>query len=153
MDYMALYPRRQASGILRFFYITTITTLTWSHHFDKHSVDQTLIIQLSVPVFKPHVMKTCYGSHFNILIGVTMKLQPPRPSPQCSVCKKKSKAIAVTGHGGPYGCETSRLPHFLDNQLTDGSETVSLIHQPAALYPQEDSWNSFLLEAELTPGP
>jgi hypothetical protein len=26
-------------------------------------------------------------------------------------------------------------------------------HAPAALYPQEDSWYSFLLEAELTPGP
>jgi hypothetical protein len=24
------------------------------------------------------------------------------------------KANPVTGRGGPYGCETSRLPHFLD---------------------------------------
>jgi hypothetical protein len=24
------------------------------------------------------------------------------------------------------GCETSRLPHFLDNRLTDGSEFVTL---------------------------
>jgi hypothetical protein len=39
--------------------------------------------------------------------------------------KRKGKAIPVTGHGGPYICETSRLPHFLDNQLTDGSEVVS----------------------------
>jgi hypothetical protein len=28
------------------------------------------------------------------------------------------KAIPVKGCGGPYGCETSRLPHFLDNRLT-----------------------------------
>jgi hypothetical protein len=35
---------------------------------------------------------------------------------------KKGKAIPVTGRGGPQGCETSRLPHFLDNRLTDGSE-------------------------------
>jgi hypothetical protein len=41
---------------------------------------------------------------------------------------KKGKAIPVTGREGPYGCETS-------------------------LYPQVDSWYSFLLEAESTPGP
>jgi hypothetical protein len=29
-----------------------------------------------------------------------------------------------------YGCETSRLPHFLDNRLTDGGEIVSLMRQP-----------------------
>jgi hypothetical protein len=28
----------------------------------------------------------------------------------------------VTGSGGPQGCETSRLPHFLDSLLVDGSE-------------------------------
>jgi hypothetical protein len=33
--------------------------------------------------------------------------------------KKKGKAIPVKGHGGPKGCETSKLPHFLDNRLTD----------------------------------
>jgi hypothetical protein len=48
---------------------------------------------------------------------------------------KKCKAIPVTGLGGPYGCETSRLPHFLDNQLSDGGEVVSLTVQPAALDP------------------
>jgi hypothetical protein len=40
--------------------------------------------------------------------------------------KKKGKAIPVTGREGPSGCETSRLPHFLDNQPTDGGEVVSL---------------------------
>jgi hypothetical protein len=43
--------------------------------------------------------------------------------------------------------------HFLENRLTDGGEVVSLIHQPAALYHQEDSWYSFLLEAESILGP
>jgi hypothetical protein len=42
---------------------------------------------------------------------------------------KKGKAIPVTGRGGPHGCETSRLPHFLDNRLTDGGE-VSLTRLP-----------------------
>jgi hypothetical protein len=35
------------------------------------------------------------------------------------------KAIFVMGRGGPYGCETLGLPHFLDDQLTDGGEVVS----------------------------
>jgi hypothetical protein len=51
----------------------------------------------------------------------------------------------------PIGFKTSRLPHFLDNRLTDGGEAVSLKRRPAALYSQEDSWYSFLLEAESTP--
>jgi hypothetical protein len=46
---------------------------------------------------------------------------------------KKGKAIPVTGCGSPQGCEWSRLPHFLDNQLTDGSVVVRLML--AALYP------------------
>jgi hypothetical protein len=57
------------------------------------------------------------------------------------------------GRGGLQGCETSRLSHFLDNRLRDGVEVVSLTRRPAALYPQEDSWYSFLLEAESTSGP
>jgi hypothetical protein len=41
----------------------------------------------------------------------------------------KGKAIAVTGYEGLYGCEMSKLSHFLDNRLTDGSETISFTHQ------------------------
>jgi hypothetical protein len=63
------------------------------------------------------------------------------------------KAIPVTGREGPYGCETSRLPHFLDNRLTGSCEVVSLTRRSAAIYPPEDSWYSFLLEATSTPGP
>jgi hypothetical protein len=44
--------------------------------------------------------------------------------------KGKVKAIPVTGRDGPYGCETSRLPYFLENRLTDGGEVVSLTHRP-----------------------
>jgi hypothetical protein len=43
-----------------------------------------------------------------------------------------------------------RLPHFLGNWLTD--EVVSLTHQMAALHIHENSWYSFLLEAELPQG-
>jgi hypothetical protein len=30
----------------------------------------------------------------------------------------------VTGRGGLQRCETSRIPHFPDSQLTDGAEAV-----------------------------
>jgi hypothetical protein len=65
---------------------------------------------------------------------------------------KTGKAIPVTSHGGPYGCETSRLLHFLDNRLTDGGEVVSITRRPS-FTPKEDSWYSFLLVAESTSGP
>jgi hypothetical protein len=38
-----------------------------------------------------------------------------------------------------------RLPHFLDNRLTDGGKVVSPTRWPL-FTPQEDSWYSFLLE-------
>jgi hypothetical protein len=44
--------------------------------------------------------------------------------------QKKSKAIPVTGRGGPWGCETSKLRHFVDNRLTDGGEVVSHTRRP-----------------------
>jgi hypothetical protein len=43
-------------------------------------------------------------------------------------------------------------PTFSDKRLTDGGEVVSLTRRPP-FTPQEDSWYSFLLEAESTPGP
>jgi hypothetical protein len=46
--------------------------------------------------------------------------------------------MPVTGRGDPYGCETSRLPHLLDNRLTDGGAVVSLTSPPDALYLQGD---------------
>jgi hypothetical protein len=46
------------------------------------------------------------------------------------VYKSKSKGTPVTGRGGPWGCEMLRLPHFLDNRLTYGGETVSLTRRP-----------------------
>jgi hypothetical protein len=43
---------------------------------------------------------------------------------------KKGKAIPITGPEGPCGCERSRLPHFLDNRLTDGGKVVSFTRRP-----------------------
>jgi hypothetical protein len=69
-----------------------------------------------------------------------------------SYIKVKGEAILVTGSESSQGCKTSRLPHFLDNRLTDGSEAVSLT-RGSPFTPQEDSWYSFPLEAESIPGP
>jgi hypothetical protein len=66
--------------------------------------------------------------------------------------KIKIKSIPTTGRGGPRGCETSRLPHFLDNRLRDGGEVVSPTRRPL-FTPQEDSWYLLLLEAESNPRP
>jgi hypothetical protein len=49
------------------------------------------------------------------------------------ITDKKCKAIPVTDHGGPQGRDKSRIPHFLNNRLTDGGEVVSLTRRPAAL--------------------
>jgi hypothetical protein len=65
----------------------------------------------------------------------------------------KVKAILVTCREGPYCWETSRLPHFVQtSQLTNGGKIVSTTRRPP-FTPQEDSWYSFLLEAESTQGP
>jgi hypothetical protein len=51
--------------------------------------------------------------------------------------KGKGKAIPVTGREGPWGSETSRLPHLLDSRHTDGGKVVSLTHRPPFIL-QED---------------
>jgi hypothetical protein len=43
---------------------------------------------------------------------------------------KKGKATPITDPGGPNDCETSRFPHFLENQLTDRGEFGSLTIRP-----------------------
>jgi hypothetical protein len=63
----------------------------------------------------------------------------------------KGKAVPVTGRKGPQECERSRIPHLLDNRLTDGGKVVSLT-RGAPFTPREFSWYSFLLEAVSTRG-
>jgi hypothetical protein len=66
---------------------------------------------------------------------------------------KKGIAITVTGYEGPYGCETLRLPHFIDCWLTNDGEAVSFTCWLTTPYHQEDSSYWFLLGIELTAGP
>jgi hypothetical protein len=44
--------------------------------------------------------------------------------------KVKSKTVHITDRGEPQCYETSRLPHFLNNRLTDDGEVLSLTHWP-----------------------
>jgi hypothetical protein len=39
----------------------------------------------------------------------------------------------LSARGGPYDCETSRLPHFLDDRLTDGGEVIGPTRRPAVV--------------------
>jgi hypothetical protein len=45
--------------------------------------------------------------------------------------KKKKKSIIVTGRGDSQGCETSKVPHFLDNRFTDGGKVVRFTRWPS----------------------
>jgi hypothetical protein len=60
-------------------------------------------------------------------------------------CKKLKRKVT---HGEAHRVVRLRGP---DNRLIDGGEFVSLAHQPP-FSPREDSWYSFLLEAESTQG-
>jgi hypothetical protein len=44
--------------------------------------------------------------------------------------KVKVNPIPVTGREGPQCSETSKIPHFLDNRLTNGGKIVSLTRRP-----------------------
>jgi hypothetical protein len=73
--------------------------------------------------------------------------------PAATVIDMKVKDNPVTDRGDPQGFETSRLPHFLENRLKDGVEIVSLrAGRPLPPPPEEDSWYSFMLKGEPTPG-
>jgi hypothetical protein len=41
--------------------------------------------------------------------------------------RKKGKAMPVTGHGGPEGCEMSRLPHFSGQTGCKGVDLINLL--------------------------
>jgi hypothetical protein len=60
-------------------------------------------------------------------------------------CRVKKKSIPLSGREGPYCCETSRPPHFLDIRLTDDGKVVSFTRRPAILGPLGTSANSDLL--------
>jgi hypothetical protein len=66
---------------------------------------------------------------------------------------KKKKSYPCIRPWSPYGWDTSRIPHFLDNRLTNGGEVVNLKRRPRFTPPppQEYSCYSFLLGGWVNP--
>jgi hypothetical protein len=66
------------------------------------------------------------------------------------VCVYEGKVFPITGRGGPQGCDTLRLSHFLDNRFTDGDDDIGLTRQ--GFLSQGRFLVLILLKAESTPG-
>jgi hypothetical protein len=83
-------------------------------------------------------MSVCVYSVFVLCVGSCLAtgLIPPSTESYGLCIKCKGEDIPVTGHGGPWGCERSRLPHYLDIRVRDGGKVVSPTGRPPALYPQ-----------------
>jgi hypothetical protein len=123
------------------------------------------LVQISggIPALLGEIFWFSYSFQVNVgtVYGFRPQSLPPpsqfvhHPAIHCHIVKvkKKGKAIPVTGCEGPQGYETSDASTFsLDIRLTDGGKVVSLTRQ-LSFNLQEDSWYSFLLDGESTPGP
>ena len=64
--------------------------------------------------------------------------------------KGKRKAVPLQALTGPEGSRKLRFPDFVTT-AQDGGRLSALC--TGRLYPRKDSWYSFLLQAESTPGP
>jgi hypothetical protein len=64
----------------------------------------------------------------------------------------KIETVPVTARGEAWVCETPRLQHSLGSRLIGGGGVVNLTCLPQ-FTSQGDSWYSFLLKVESTPGP
>jgi len=64
--------------------------------------------------------------------------------------KGKGKAVPLQAWSGPEGTRKLRFPDFMTT-AQDGGKIVSLTHRLPL--PPGNTWYSFLLEAESTPGP
>ena len=66
--------------------------------------------------------------------------------------KGKGKAIPLQALCRPLGFQEVEAPKIYRQSALEDGKVVSLTHRPP-LPPREDSWYTFLLEAEVTPGP
>jgi hypothetical protein len=65
-----------------------------------------------------------YYSYLHVKILLRFKIH------RKTIVVKQTKAFPARGREGLYGCETSRLPHFLDSRATDDDEDVILSRRP-----------------------
>jgi hypothetical protein len=108
---------RQYSYLTALLPVTNVTRLAQKGNSrDREKALPSHYEYASVQTWMAHIRKhDVYNEHIPILYLTS---------------KRKATRIFVTGRGGPQGCEMSRLPHFLDNRLTDGGEVVSLQRRP-----------------------
>jgi hypothetical protein len=117
-----------------------------------------LVNEISMWIIKDKLTKWELVNEIDLLdLRISRNGTDPKTScwmiyPLTRLVKKKSKAILVIGCGDPQVCETSQLPNFLDRWLKDGDKVVSLMCR-LPFFLKEDSWYSFLLEAESISGP
>ena len=64
---------------------------------------------------------------------------------------RQGKAVPLQAGSDPEGSRKLKFPNYI-TMAQDGCKVVSLTHRPP-LPPRKYSWYSFLLEAELIPGP
>jgi hypothetical protein len=81
-------------------------------------------------------------THFTVIYVAGLNV-----SFNCMVVEEYSKTILVTGRGGLQGFEILRIPHCLDNRITNGGEVVSLKRRPR-FTPRTIFWYPILLEDE-----
>jgi len=70
-----------------------------------------------------------------------------------AICERKfvkGKAVPLQAWSDPEGSRKLRFPDYITTAQDDG-KVVSLTHRPP-LPPSKNTWYSFLLEAESTPG-
>jgi hypothetical protein len=66
----------------------------------------------------------------NLNLGDLKKVPNGGVNPTQKKGNENGNAIRVPGRGRPQGCETSRIPHFLDTRATDDGEIISLTRRP-----------------------
>jgi hypothetical protein len=144
---MKLKPSPFAVGWENFFHTPNICVMCCIRTGVTYLIELFSLSQLMVSCLCPHnnfwnngfswnfICTSCCWQHLRDLCKYQFSLY------QCGGCGNVHKCclmwgveilckiIPVTGRGGPQGCETLRLTHFLDNWLTDGSEVVSFMHQ------------------------
>jgi hypothetical protein len=81
-----------------------------------------MIICFCFQTFKPVICKSMMTSIMYITIIIYIHFSCP---------VKKGKATHVTGREGSWGCEIPRVPHSLNNRLTDGGKIISLTLRPS----------------------
>ena len=71
---------------------------------------------------------------------------------QCGHAPVWSKSCPITGLDKPLGLQEVEAPRISRQSAHEGGNFVSPTHRPPLPH-REDSWYSFLLQAESTPGP